>query len=526
MLCEVTNNLFELYNNENDYLEDRLISQCNLFQVIEDGFPPLFAGNVFRNLPRGGYGLPYSVFNSFHNIIGEISAIASTYRPAYFYKNNISYCGHYGQTILEVRYPNSYQDPVNLNYIRKNTFSYHGFTSPEAVNFWDNAYAEFTDNYFEQCDFQTDMHASGKIFNNTFNNTQVITDTLFQFNNNLVYNGGSFYNHNRPISNNVIILNDSDFAYRSGRLLENSIILTSQGEMEENIYSELPPDTLRNCIIDFDIDDYPFIIDGGNNINISPDQVEDVFVDFANDDFHLAPGSPAIDAGYDAPGYEYVPFDLDGKIRQWSGIPGNDAIIDIGVYEYGSPELGELMVNTYDAESQDIVNYVLLIFNDDPADFEFTDNFGFAIIQRPAGIYQVQAQRMLYEDTWAGEVEFISGGSGDLFIPMTPVYYLSDDENTISGIKSSHSIKNYPNPFNPSTTISFTLTDAQNVQLTIYNIKGQKINTLVNEYCQSGAHSTLWDGNDASGKPVASGLYFYRLKTDNEINSGKLMLLK
>ena len=85
---------------------------------------------------------------------------------------------------------------------------------------------------------------------------------------------------------------------------------------------------------------------------------------------------------------------------------------------------------------------------------------------------------------------------------------------------------NYPNPFNPSTTIQYVLPVNSHLELAIYNIKGQKINTLVNEYCQSGAHSIVWNGNDASGSPVASGLYFYRLKTDTETNSGKLMLLK
>ncbi|MDP8211546.1 MAG: T9SS type A sorting domain-containing protein [Candidatus Stygibacter australis] len=523
MLCEVTNNLFELLNNENDYLEYRITTQCIVWQVIDNGYSPLFAGNVFRNLPHGGGGCPNSVFNSFSNINSSVSGIASGLCPSYFYKNAFLNCGENG---LDIIYGNAYEYPLNQNYIKSNSFIHHGFTSPQFVNFYHDAYAEIYDNYFEQYDFVTNMHASGKIFNNIFNNSHVITDSLFEFNNNIVYNGGSFYNYKHPSSNNIIILDDSEFAYRAGRLLENSIILTAQGEMEENIYSQLPPDTLRNCIIDFDIAEYPYIIDGGNNIVITPEQINEVFVNFANDDFHLSPGSPAIDAGYDTPRYEYNPFDLDGRIRQWSGIPGNDAIIDIGVYEYGSPELGEIMVNTYNAESQDIVNYVLLIFNDDPSDFEFTDNYGYALVKRPAGIYEVQAQRMLYEDVWTGEVEFVSGECGDLFIPLTPIYYLSDDNSSIPNIKSIHSIKNYPNPFNPSTTISYTLEETQNIQLTIYNIKGQKINTLVNESCQSGAHSIVWNGNDASGSPVASGLYFYRLKTDNETNSGKLMLLK
>jgi hypothetical protein len=526
MLCEVTNNLFELYYNENDYLEERIDSQCRVGQTIEDGFPPLFAGNVFRNLPHGGSGSPYSVFNSFYNIIEGISSVASIYRPAYFYKNNITYCGHHGHNIFEIIYTNIIENPVNLNYIRKNTFTYDGFASPKAVSFWDNAYAEITDNYFEHYGFQTDMHASGKIYNNIFNNTHVITNALFEFNNNIIYNGGSFYSLRHAISNNIMILDDSEFGYRSGRSIENTIILTAQGEMEENIYDELPPDTLRNCLIDFDIDEFSFLINGGNNIMISPEQVDEVFVDFANDDFHLAPGSPAIDAGYDAPGYEYIPFDLDSRIRQWSGIPGNDAIIDIGVYEYGSPELGEIMVNTYNTESQEIVNYVLLIFNDDPADFEFTDNYGYAVIKRPAGIYEIKAQRMLYEDAWTGEVEFVSGECGDLFIPLTPIYYLSDDNSSIPNIKSIISVRNFPNPFNPFTSIIFELSSPNQIVINIYNIKGQLVRKLTDDYFQTGKQEIIWDGKDDNRCETVSGIYFYKLSCGLIDVSGKMMMIK
>jgi hypothetical protein len=513
-------------NNENEFLEGRIPVQCNVWQVIEGGLPPLFAGNIFRNLPYGGSGAPYSVYNFFYNINREASAIASTFNPAYFYKNTISNCGHHGATIFEIIYGNSHENPVNLNYIRKNSFIYQGNTTPESVEFWDDAYAEISENYFEHCDFQTEMHASGKIYNNVFNNTQVSTDTLFEFNNNLVYNGGSHYNKNRTNSNNIIILDDSEFGYKSGRMIENSVIFTTGGEMIAGTYHGDQPDTLRNCLIDFDINDYPGMIDGGNNILVSPEQVDDVFIDFTNDDFHLVTGSSAIDAGFDAPGYEYTPFDLDGRVRQWSGIPGNDAIIDIGVFEYGSPALGEINVFTINSDYESMVNYVLLIFNDNASDFEFTDNYGYVSVKRPAGIYEIHAQRMLYEDAWACEIEAVSGESRDLFIPMTPVYNLSGEDNTITNIKSIHSIKNYPNPFNPSTTISFVLTDAQKVQLSIYNIKGQKIKTLIDEYYQSGTHSVLWDGNDDDGNFLASGLYVYCLKTDNEVNSGKFMLLK
>ena len=75
---------------------------------------------------------------------------------------------------------------------------------------------------------------------------------------------------------------------------------------------------------------------------------------------------------------------------------------------------------------------------------------------------------------------------------------------------------NYPNPFNPSTTISFTAEDTENAELTIYNIKGQKVKQLLSDQLSSGEHSVVWDGRDDNNLPVGSGIYFYKLKVNNK----------
>ncbi len=72
---------------------------------------------------------------------------------------------------------------------------------------------------------------------------------------------------------------------------------------------------------------------------------------------------------------------------------------------------------------------------------------------------------------------------------------------------------NYPNPFNPSTTISFGLTNEGDVQLTIFNIQGKVVRQLVNEKRSAGTYYVTWNGKDEKGTPVTTGLYFYRLKT-------------
>ena len=86
---------------------------------------------------------------------------------------------------------------------------------------------------------------------------------------------------------------------------------------------------------------------------------------------------------------------------------------------------------------------------------------------------------------------------------------------------------NYPNPFNPETTIRFTTENTEkNTELIIYNIKGQKIKTLVNEILSAGEHTVMWNGTDDRNKPVSSGVYFYRMKTDSYSSVRKMILMK
>jgi len=87
-------------------------------------------------------------------------------------------------------------------------------------------------------------------------------------------------------------------------------------------------------------------------------------------------------------------------------------------------------------------------------------------------------------------------------------------------------IGNYPNPFNPETKIDFSLLDADNVDLIIYNIKGEKVKKLINSKLDAGFHSVVWDGKDDNGKKVASGIYLYRFKTTNISQVKKMMLMK
>lgn len=86
--------------------------------------------------------------------------------------------------------------------------------------------------------------------------------------------------------------------------------------------------------------------------------------------------------------------------------------------------------------------------------------------------------------------------------------------------------QNFPNPFNAQTTIRYYLPQNCEVELAIYNIKGQKVRTLVDDFQTAGFQSVNWDGTDNNGVEVASGIYFYRMKTDYSQETRKMVLLK
>ncbi|MDZ7346892.1 MAG: T9SS type A sorting domain-containing protein, partial [candidate division KSB1 bacterium] len=86
--------------------------------------------------------------------------------------------------------------------------------------------------------------------------------------------------------------------------------------------------------------------------------------------------------------------------------------------------------------------------------------------------------------------------------------------------------QNYPNTFNPSTTIEYTLTNPGNATLTVYNAVGEKIAVLANGFHQSGLHRATWRGTDDLGRPVNSGVYFYRLEAEGKALTQKMLLVR
>ena len=88
----------------------------------------------------------------------------------------------------------------------------------------------------------------------------------------------------------------------------------------------------------------------------------------------------------------------------------------------------------------------------------------------------------------------------------------------------------FPNPFDRSalveTNVRFYLADTQKVEIAVYNIRGQRVRMLQDNRLDQGYHSVRWDGNDESGRTVASGVYFLRMNTSGQTKIKKLILFK
>jgi len=110
--------------------------------------------------------------------------------------------------------------------------------------------------------------------------------------------------------------------------------------------------------------------------------------------------------------------------------------------------------------------------------------------------------------------------------------YETDLKFPVSLMKSSVEIpeslvlENYPNPFNPSTTIQFHLAESDVVTLQIFDVLGRQVRTLVERKISAGSHSFKWDGKNSFGVDVAAGLYFANLKVTNNVKTIKLLLVR
>lgn len=106
------------------------------------------------------------------------------------------------------------------------------------------------------------------------------------------------------------------------------------------------------------------------------------------------------------------------------------------------------------------------------------------------------------------------------------VYQVTPNADDVTPVQFTALKANYPNPFNPTTSITYALKSPDRVELAVFNTKGQKVKTLVNEAKAAGNHQIVWDGTDDNGYRVSSGVYFSRMTAGSYTASHKMILMK
>ncbi|UCD18027.1 MAG: T9SS type A sorting domain-containing protein [Candidatus Zixiibacteriota bacterium] len=235
---------------------------------------------------------------------------------------------------------------------------------------------------------------------------------------------------------------------------------------------------------------------------------------------------------------KFVPaedFDLT-RVEFWT----NDVTSDIDVYIYDdfdgttlSNKLTEKLDKSYAEAGYHSVGldsvlaigagndfYAVVKFTNASQSYPFAaDNLG------PIEIGKTYISLSGASGTW---IDVGSSASVDLGIRVRSGTALSlsvdeDEELLPSGFCLT---QNHPNPFNPATTIDYSIPRRTHVEISVYNLLGQQINTLVDAIKPPGEHSIIWNGQDVAGNRIPSGVYFYRIRTSDFVQSKKMVLLK
>jgi len=244
-------------------------------------------------------------------------------------------------------------------------------------------------------------------------------------------------------------------------------------------------------------------------------------------------------------------YSKDGSVDEGSDCAWVDMVVFPTVAEVEAPmfalstneiDMGEVIVNTVNTTDFLIINYGTDTLTGTLSD---TDVFDITIenaVVRGKGKsrdvleYSIPPQsyaRVIvnFTPTAVGEYsDILTITSNDPQLTQTTfdisaVVVQQQDANDDNNPAVTALIGNYPNPFNPTTSIKFSLANDSRVSIEIYNLKGQKVKTLVNDNFTTGTHSVTWNGDDNQGSKVTSGIYFYQLNSGGKYTSTKKMLL-
>ncbi len=186
-----------------------------------------------------------------------------------------------------------------------------------------------------------------------------------------------------------------------------------------------------------------------------------------------------------------------------------------------------------------LIKSCLLFINAETFQAQSSENYNLIKSSINQGGYQSKSENFEVIDA-IGQSSAIGTASGENYAVYAGFFY--GNEYLISAVDEDDALflpdkfqllQNYPNPFNPVTRIEYHLPQAADVKLIIYNVNGHTVRELVNGTISAGYHKVIWDGKNAEGMAVASGIYFYRieikandLKQSFYVNMKKMILMK
>ena len=155
--------------------------------------------------------------------------------------------------------------------------------------------------------------------------------------------------------------------------------------------------------------------------------------------------------------------------------------------------------------------------------YTHSDSAGNYVLNLPIGTHNITITANEYHPQSINNVIVTENNTTTLNITLI---HESDNEDPLAQIPITTISGNFPNPFNPSTTIKYSLAKTAHATIEIFNIKGQVVKTLVDGERSAGNHEARWNGLDDNGRKVSSGIYLIRLKHDGKTASRKMMLMK
>jgi hypothetical protein len=208
---------------------------------------------------------------------------------------------------------------------------------------------------------------------------------------------------------------------------------------------------------------------------------------------------------------------------------------------------------TYDALNNEIHDLRMICYDDAVVlcfagrEYGVETQFTYAVFAPDGTVLQPETAEPLMDRDYMARIQDIVFMDDSIYLALSCELYIGDyweerdvyvqkvDVNSIVGasphtappVQDGCTLQAYPNPFNPSTKISFSLPQDAHAEIALFNCRGQRVQTLLNGTYEAGSYSVDWTGRDAADKPVSSGVYFYQLKVNGHAElTKKAILLK